>query len=52
MVKLVAGLTEDDLDKRGRHPALGDVALEDFVKMVYRHAKIHMRDMSRRRRPT
>ena len=44
---LVAGLTGEQLDWLGRHPALGEIALEEFVKTVYRHAKIHLRDVLR-----
>lgn len=42
---LVAALRDDDLDRRGNHPLLGEMALEDFVKLIYRHDKMHMRDV-------
>lgn len=42
---MVATFTEEDLDRRGNHPFLGDTALEDFVKLIYRHDKMHMRDV-------
>jgi hypothetical protein len=44
-VEMVAGFTEADLDRRGHHPVLGDISLDDFVKLIYRHDKMHMRDV-------
>ncbi len=46
-IALVARLDEDDLDRRGNHPLLGEMPLEDFVKLIYRHDKMHMRDAQR-----
>ena len=47
-VALVAGLTDDDLARRGNHPALGpDTALADFVRIVFMHVKLHLRDLMR-----
>ena len=44
----VAGLADDDLARRGRHPALGeDAALADFIRIVFMHGKLHLRDLSR-----
>ena len=46
-IAMVAAFSDDDLDRRGNHPLLGEVALEDFVKLIYRHNKMHMRDVQR-----
>jgi uncharacterized protein (TIGR03083 family) len=47
-VALVAELADADLARRGRHPALGEAALlEDFIKIVYMHGKLHWRDLRR-----
>jgi hypothetical protein len=47
LIALVERLDDDRLDRRGRHPALGDVTLEVYIKAVYQHAKIHVRDVKR-----
>jgi len=41
----VAGLDETDLERAGRHPALGEVTLEVFVNAIYGHQLMHMRDL-------
>jgi len=41
----VAGLSADDLDRRGRHPWLGDTDLRSVLKLLYRHPMIHLRDI-------
>jgi hypothetical protein len=46
-ISIVAAFADDDLDRRGNHPLLGQMALEDFVKLIYRHDKMHMRDVQR-----
>jgi hypothetical protein len=46
-IAMVAAFTDDDLDRQGSHPILGQMALEDFVKLIYRHDKMHMRDVQR-----
>ena len=47
-VALVSGLTDDDLGRRGNHPALGpDTALADFVRIIFMHGKLHLRDVTR-----
>ncbi len=47
-VTLVAGLTDADLVRRGNHPALGpDTALADFVRIIFMHGKMHVRDVTR-----
>jgi len=45
MIALVTSLTEEDLQKQGRHPFLGLTTLAEMVKMVYRHNQIHLRDL-------
>jgi DinB superfamily len=44
-IAMVAAFSEDDLDRRGNHALLGQMALEDFVKLIYRHDRMHMRDV-------
>jgi hypothetical protein len=44
-IKLVSGLTEDDLSKKGRHPFLGVATLLDIIKLIYRHNQIHIREI-------
>jgi hypothetical protein len=50
-VMMVAAFSDGDLDRQGNHPLLGQMALEDFVKLVYRHDKMHMRDVQRALKP-
>lgn len=45
VIAFVGRLEDDVLDRRGRHPALGEIPLEDFIKAIYRHAKLHARDV-------
>ena len=45
MISFVVSLTEDDLNKQGRHPFLGQTTLSEMIKMVYRHNQIHSRDL-------
>ncbi len=41
----VEALSENDLEKIGRHPYLGQVSLLEMIKMVYLHNQIHLRDI-------
>jgi hypothetical protein len=50
-VSLVNKLLPADLSKNGRHPFLGRVAVEDIIKMLYRHDQIHLRDLRRLLKP-
>jgi uncharacterized protein (TIGR03083 family) len=51
-VALVSGLSDDDLARRGNHPALGsDTALADFVRIIFMHGKMHLRDLTRALNP-
>lgn len=43
----VSGLTDADLDRTGRHPALGVVSVEIFITAIYGHQLMHMRDLAR-----
>jgi uncharacterized protein (TIGR03083 family) len=45
--KLVAGLDDQDLEREGRHPFLGQTRLEEIIKLIYRHNQIHQRDLRR-----
>lgn len=47
MVAFAAGLDEADLQKRGRHPALGVTSLGEMLKMVHLHNTMHLRDLKR-----
>jgi uncharacterized damage-inducible protein DinB len=47
MVAFAASLTEDDLNKRGRHPALGITSLGEMLKMVHLHNTMHLRDLKK-----
>jgi uncharacterized protein (TIGR03083 family) len=46
-IEWVTGLGVDELDKIGRHPALGEVNVETMLGAIYGHQLIHMRDLSR-----
>lgn len=50
-IAMVGALSDDDLDRQGHHPLLGQMPLEDFVKLIYRHNKMHMRDVQRALKP-
>ena len=45
MIAWVETLSDDDLQKEGRHPFLDKTTLEEMIKLVYRHNQIHYRDM-------
>jgi hypothetical protein len=44
-VAWVATLKEIDLDVVGRHPYLGNDSVESMLKLLYRHNKLHQRDI-------
>ncbi len=46
-VALVEGMSASDLQRRGRHPWLGNVLLSKIIKLIYRHNQIHERDTRR-----
>ncbi len=46
----VGSLAADQLDRVGRHPALGEVSLETMITAIYGHQLLHMRDLAERLR--
>lgn len=54
---LVSALRPDQLTLRGRHPNLGESALDEMVRAIYHHNSLHLRDVrhalraSRRAKP-
>ena len=38
-------ISEETLDRVGRHPALGEVSLETMVVAIYGHQLLHIRDL-------
>jgi hypothetical protein len=44
-VAWVSGLNEADLDRTGRHPALGQVTLETLINAIHGHQLMHLRDL-------
>jgi uncharacterized protein (TIGR03083 family) len=46
-INLVVGLSEDDLARRGRHPALGEgTTILDGIRIVFMHVRMHLRDLN------
>jgi hypothetical protein len=43
----VRTLDEEELDRVGRHPALGETSLEIMITAMYGHQLLHMRDLQR-----
>lgn len=46
-VQWVAGLKDEELEIKGRHPFLGETVIREMVKMLYIHNQIHYRDVKR-----
>ena len=46
-VAWVAGLQEEELEIRGRHPFLGMTTIREMIKMLYIHNQTHYRDMKK-----
>jgi hypothetical protein len=44
-IDVVRGMDDNDFDRIGRHPWFGKVALEQMLKLIYRHNMIHERDI-------
>ena len=44
-IQLVMEMSDEDLATEGRHPWLGVVAIEEMIKLMYRHNHIHQRDI-------
>jgi uncharacterized damage-inducible protein DinB len=37
--------TSTELERRGRHPFLGETTLREMLKMIYLHNQLHLRDV-------
>lgn len=46
-IELVNLMHPEDLERTGRHPFFGSVALEEILKLIYRHNQVHLRDIRR-----
>jgi len=46
-VAWVAGLKEEELEIKGRHPFLGMTSIREMIKMLYIHHQTHYRDMKK-----
>ena len=46
-IEWIRTLDEDQLDRIGYHPVLGDVNLETMILAIYGHQLMHMRDLQR-----
>lgn len=46
-VAIVAGMSEQDLERTGSHPFHGHGRLERFVRWAYEHAELHEADVRR-----
>jgi hypothetical protein len=42
---IVRGLSHDQLNHIGRHPALGEASLTEIIRLIYNHNKLHLRDV-------
>ena len=40
-------LTDEQLEKKGRHPVLGEIRVEDMLTAIYGHQIMHLRDLLR-----
>ncbi len=43
----VSDLSDEDLEKKGRHPFLGETVIREMVKMLYIHNQTHLRDIKK-----
>lgn len=46
-VEMVRGFSDADLEKRGRHPALGVTEVKNMVRLMFIHIQGHQRDIKR-----
>ncbi|MEX1248405.1 MAG: DinB family protein [Anaerolineales bacterium] len=46
-VEMVRGFTEGDMEKIGRHPALGGTEVKHMIRLMYIHLQGHQRDIKR-----
>ena len=44
-ISWVATLNDEQLDRVGRHPALGEITLETHINAIYGHSLMHLRDL-------
>ncbi len=44
-VSFVKSLSENDLQKVGRHPFLGEAPIEEMLRLFYLHVNLHLRDV-------
>ena len=51
-IQWVHSLDDTQLDKVGRHPALGEISVEEMVKAIFGHQLLHLRDLNRIERNT
>ncbi len=42
----MGGLVEGALDRKGNHPTLGEVTLEDLLSAIHGHILLHIRELS------
>lgn len=47
-VAWVAGLKDEELEIKGRHPFLGETVIREMIKMLYIHNQTHYRDIKRK----
>lgn len=46
-VAWVAGLKDEELEIKGRHPFLGETVIREMIKMLYIHHQTHYRDVKK-----
>ena len=51
-IEWVRTLTDEQLDKIGRHPALGEISVEAILTAIFGHQILHLRDLVRLQRAT
>ncbi len=44
-IQTLIGMNDAELEKRGRHPWLGETAVGDMLKLMTSHNRIHQRDI-------
>ena len=44
-INMVKSLSQDDLEKEGRHAMLGNANILEMFRMIYMNAKLHQRDI-------
>jgi hypothetical protein len=46
-VAMVRAFLPEQLERRGRHPYLGEVSLDEMIRAIYHHNSLHIRDVRR-----